>query len=694
MVQQQCFNSSMFRKINYLFYFISVVLVAQQREIDSLENQLLNSAKLADSTKLDLLTDLGYYYYSVNAKMGLKVLDEALWLAKSLKVVDKEARVYQYKGHNYSTIGNDSMALAMYDKADEIYKAANNYNKRARLIYNKGLIYFKKSNYVKANKCNVEAFNAFKKANDSMLMAKMLNSIGINYMYLSDYPSSLSKYLEALAIYIDLKDTLSLDYANTTENLGILYTKLKRYNKALLYHEKASEIYETLDYKYGLANSYNNIGNIHDYLNQQQKAIDNYQKSYGIMQKSDNKLGMANALTNIGIVNVGLKKYNKALNHFHESKGLYETLGNTNNLAIVHEYMGESFLNSNSLHKAENHYQKAYSLAKNAQSLSLQVSALEGLAEVNKQLKDYKNAYNYINASVKLKDSFNSIEKKEELIRLEEKYKYQNEKSILENNYKQEQLVFSNELERQKFIKTTYLAGGGIALCFVIGLMVFYKKKREADFNTKVATTELKALRAQMNPHFIFNTLNSINNYIVSNKIADASNYLTKFSKLMRQTLEVSMYENITIEEDVRLLENYLDIEKKRIPNGFNYEIKIDDSIDRSNVLVPSMIMQPFVENSIWHGVSELNGAGVITIQVKKMNNQQLCYSVDDNGVGIKPENKKNRHKSLGIKITNDRIAVLNKTKNINAQIEIINKSLGTRVEVILPFQLAYLNDD
>lgn len=684
----------MFKKISYLFFLLSAILVAQQRDIDSLENQLLNP-KLADSIRLNLLTDLGYYYYSINAEKGLKVLDEALILAKSLKDTDKEARAYQYKGHNYSTIGNDSMALAMYDKAGKIYKAANNYNKQARLIYNKGLIYFNKSNYVKANKCNVEAFDAFKKANDSVLMAKMLNSIGINYMYLSDYPSSLSKYLEALTIYKNLKDTLSLDFANTTQNLGILYTKLQTYNKALVYHEKASKIYETLDYKYGLANSYNNIGNIYDYLKQQQKAIDYYQKSYGIMQKSGNRLGMANALTNIGIVNVGLKKHNEALNNFNKAKALYETLGNTNNLAIVYEYMAESYLNTSSLDKAKSHYQRAYGLAKKSKSLSLQVSALEGLATVNKLLKNYKNAYNYINEAVKLKDSFNSIEKKEELIRLEEKYKYQNEKNILENNHKQEQLLFANELERQEFIKNTYLAGGGIVLCFIIGLTVFYKKKREADFNTKVATTELKALRAQMNPHFIFNTLNSINNYIVSNKVDDASNYLTKFSKLMRQTLEVSMCENITIEEDIKLLENYLDIEKERIPNGFNYEIKIDDGIDKGNVLVPSMIMQPFVENSIWHGVSKLNGAGVITIQIKKINNEQLCYSVDDNGVGITPTNKNNTaHKSLGVKITNDRISVLNKTKNINAQIKIINKSLGTRVEVILPFQLAYLNED
>ncbi|WP_372937273.1 sensor histidine kinase, partial [Seonamhaeicola sp.] len=180
-----------------------------------------------------------------------------------------------------------------------------------------------------------------------------------------------------------------------------------------------------------------------------------------------------------------------------------------------------------------------------------------------------------------------------------------------------------------------------------------------------------------------------------SNKVDDASNYLTKFSKLMRQTLEVSMYENITVEEDIKLLENYLDIEKKRIPNTFNYEIIVDDDIDKSNVLVPSMIMQPFVENSIWHGVSKLNGAGAITIQIKKINNQQLCYSVDDNGVGMPLANKKNTaHTSLGIKITNDRIAVINKIKKTNAEVKIINKSVGTRVEVVLPFQLAYLNDD
>ena len=219
-------------------------------------------------------------------------------------------------------------------------------------------------------------------------------------------------------------------------------------------------------------------------------------------------------------------------------------------------------------------------------------------------------------------------------------------------------------------------------------------KSKEAEFKTKVADTELKVLRAQMNPHFIFNSLNSIGSYIVNNDTSAANNYLIKFSKLMRQTLENSEKEEISLKEDLELLNTYLEIEKKRFLSEFNHKIMIDDTLDVENVLVPPMILQPFVENSIWHGISKSDKKGSIEIKVEQ-HESKIIYSVEDNGVGrLKSNEKKMLHKkSLGIKITKNRIDIINKRKGINASLKIIDKNQGTKVEIYLPLTKVF-NDD
>ena len=216
-------------------------------------------------------------------------------------------------------------------------------------------------------------------------------------------------------------------------------------------------------------------------------------------------------------------------------------------------------------------------------------------------------------------------------------------------------------------------------------------QKRDTDLKLLISDTEMKALRSQMNPHFIFNSLNSINDYINKNEIETATMYTTKFAKLIRIVLENSEKKEVPLAEDLKALELYMQLEALRLRNTFSFAIIVDDTIDIENTLVPPLILQPFVENSIWHGMAKKQTKGNISIHIKKEGEMINCI-VEDDGVGIiKSENINEEKKSLGMKITKARIELINKLKKTNASIQIVNKNEGFRVEVRLPLGIKFL---
>jgi tetratricopeptide (TPR) repeat protein len=679
------------KSLHLVVVFVCANLFAQDREIDSLTNLLVTSYKEQDSTRINILIELGYNYYLKGSDKSLIALDEAIALAKQLELKKHLARAYQYKGHRLSSRGDDSLAMRAYDDAIGIYELLNDKKRKARAIYNKGLVHFNQSNYNQANKNTKEAYLVFEEAKDSVLMAKMLNSIALNYMYMTDYPSALSNFFEAIALHKKIKDTVSISFGAVNANIGLQYIRLEKFDKAVEYNRKALSIYDKNNYKYGVANSLTNIGNAFDYLEKPEEAIENYNKAYGIMSDLDNKYGMASAITNIGIAYITLKDYSKALTYFKQSKPIYESLRNSNNLAIVHDQIGICYLNlKNNVKAAKSNFETSLKYAKQASSLNLQVNALESLTKTYYKLGNYKQAYDLMEEATVLNDSFYSIEKKDELTRLEEKYKYENEKTLLEGEFERERLITKEQVKRQKYITTFTLFGGGGLFLLVVGGMFFYRKKREVEFNLKVADTELKALRAQLDPHFLFNSLNSINSYIIKNDTESATNYLTKFARLIRKTLESSSEKEVILGDDIEVLKNYLDIEQKRLNNNFTYSVEVSEDLDVRNVLIPPLILQPFLENSIWHGVALMENSGHIKLEFKKVDNMLFC-AVDDNGVGRHARKKNNKEsKSIGINLTKNRIDIINAQMKTRGSMVIIDKEQGVRVEVKLPLKEAF----
>ena len=222
------------------------------------------------------------------------------------------------------------------------------------------------------------------------------------------------------------------------------------------------------------------------------------------------------------------------------------------------------------------------------------------------------------------------------------------------------------------------------------------REKKKTEINKKIANIESQALRAQMNPHFIFNTLSSIQHYISNNDTDAALKYLSKFAKLMRKIMDNSKQQMIAVAEEINALNLYLELEVMRFDKKFEYQIIIDPEIDQTYDRIPSMLIQPYVENAIIHGLLPKQGNGKISIELKKINDTLLC-TIEDNGIGREKsmEFKKNRvqqHKSMGMSITKERLDILNSSLNSNINAEIIDlfenrNSSGTKVQLIIPLE-------
>lgn len=228
--------------------------------------------------------------------------------------------------------------------------------------------------------------------------------------------------------------------------------------------------------------------------------------------------------------------------------------------------------------------------------------------------------------------------------------------------------------------------------------------RKEFSFKQKTAESEMKALRAQMNPHFIFNSLNSINAYILRNEGKTANAYLTEFAHLMRQILDNSARETISLENEIEFLQSYLSAEAMRLENKLAWEIQVADDVDIFETEIPSMILQPYIENAVWHGIAPKPEGGKITVSIGHDESGALLFEIEDNGVGrarasellqqsggtTQSRATTRPHESKGLKITEERLALYDQKHETKSSVTTEDlfdgegKAAGTRVELRL----------
>lgn len=258
--------------------------------------------------------------------------------------------------------------------------------------------------------------------------------------------------------------------------------------------------------------------------------------------------------------------------------------------------------------------------------------------------------------------------------------------------------ALKDDLIRRKNIFNYWLTGSTAVLLLLVGIVLYMLKKLRTR-NKKIA---LQSLRREMNPHFIFNSLNSINQFISANNELEANQYLTKFSTLMRRVMENSKDDFVLFSKETELLQNYLELEKSRFPDKFDFTIKIDDAIFADEHLyIPGMLIQPHLENAIWHGLRYMDEKGLLQLSFTKQNNT-IKILIEDNGIGME-ESKKNKtanqkqHKGRGIANTLERINILNELYHQNISCITEDKPApgrGVKVILAVPVLKNFVHED
>ena len=526
---------------------------------------------------------------------------------------------------------------------------------------------------------------------------------GLVYYLNGDYVQALDYLQQALRAAEGLHNR-KFD-ASMFNNLAIVYMELKQYARALSYYQKYLAASRELGLPEEEAKALLNIGNLYGETDVPDSGLVYCNKSLSLALKNDYPVVTASALNSLAILYKKKKDYAAAVGTFQKSIDLSRKMGNLFNEATALNGAAEVYTLLQDYARAEQYAHEGLAVARQVSALKWEADSWSDLSDIYTHQHRYAKALDAYRNFTLLHDSLMNDEKKQEFTRKDLQYEFDKKSALVKAGNDKQQALDAAEIARQRIVRNVIIAGAVLILSASVLSLVLYKRRRDAEvlkkdaeFRARVSDTEMKALRSQMNPHFIFNSLNSISDYVSRNDIQKAKEYLVKFAGIMRMILEYSEQKEISLADDLKALELYIQLEALRLRNKFSYEISIDEGIDSENTLVPPLMLQPFVENSIWHGLARKEGEGKLSIRIY-LEDEMIKCSVEDNGIGraksaewagLAGSAAGVGKKSMGIKITAERIALINQLRNADASMRWSDLEQGTRVEVWLPLALNF----
>ncbi len=545
----------------------------------------------------------------------------------------------------------------------------------------------------------------FQNQGDSLKVETGLFQKGVIHYNLGNYAQSLEAYYRILAIY--QSENMQNSIGTTLHSIGHIQRKMNMHEEAIESYKNSLKIKEDFNDKSGMVLSLASIGNSYAELENYSLAEANLLRAYELCKEVKTPYIKASVLESLGNVYQSSSKFQKARIFYEESLKIRKELPSKKDVALSLNCLGKNCISLNKLGKAEQYLIESLNLSKEINAKLIQLKNYEALKSLSEAKKNFKAALSYQSDFIIVKDSIFNSDKNKQLVELETKYKVaQKEQDIaLLSQKNQLQAVAS---EKAATLRNILIVG--LMLVAIIAGLIFYTMRqrlknqkllvekneeiKRSQHREQLQTLEMKALRAQMNPHFLFNSLNSINTMIISDENENASKYLSKFSKLVRLMLENSENPRVALNDEIKMLESYVQLEALRFNNKIEYQIQVDKNIDQEAIYIPSMVLQPFVENAIWHGLLHNDKKGLLTIIIKE-DEEKLYCSIIDNGIGrdksiaLQKEGSIKK-KSMGIKITTDRLRLLTQQK-INEVIAFIDlkddkdNALGTQVNIQIP---------
>ena len=595
-----------------------------------------------------------FFSFSIITRSQTNSVDSLIKLVNQRPVNDS-TKIHWMHTISYMLSESDvARSFAYYGMVSRLSDSLNFTYGKALGNINLGILLSSSGNFEASTNAFIKAIDQAKQCNAPRVEAVALNDIGENFASLRDFDKCREYALQAVEINMMLK---------AGRGVAINYELLHRCDLEQGYYNTA-RINLDKGMPYALESGENYI-------------LSSFYLGYGKLQAINNR-------------------YDSANYYFRKAIHTARQKGDLRNEFQV--YLAEvKYLRNIPEHEK-------ISLLTRAMKLAEQTGYAEGIAKDAEQLSNAYDALNERDSSLyyyrmyrQVSDTLFSENNQRRMIVNESEWTIKRKE--LENaNLKQlaanqkRQIAFSNIL--------LFLIGIGFLLAVFVGFLLYKsfqakKLKDESQYKQKIAETEMQALQAQMNPHFFFNSLNSIENFIMQNEKKLASDYLNKFARFIRSILDSSNNDLIEINKDLESLQLYIDLEQLRFNNKFKYFCHVDPSLLHGDYRVPALLVQPFLENAINHGIGPSERQDLkICLKVKLVNNM-IQYVIEDNGIGreqSKIYNQLNKpfHKSVGMKLTQDRINIFNQHAGSTETVKITDlydedhQPAGTRIEFAL----------
>jgi hypothetical protein len=677
----------------FLIFIIILSLSASSQDYPFLSRRgldsLLKSSKDPEMGKqLEALNALAHYYAPINFDSSIMFASQSMRHATQYGFLEQIGIARYNIGNAYYYRLDFKNALLSYYAALRILEENNYINSAGRVYLQIGNINF----FIKRTEKTLSSYHmalaCFESTRDEKSAADVYEAMSLALDNLGYQPEDTSLYYgykllnyarkihdhyrEALALIIIGQIHINF---NPNENKNL---------EAISYNDTAMQIAEKFKFEdlqaiicinmgafYGqlLPGSDNKAGLL--------KSREYYQKAYQWALKVRSSYTMALTLNALALINIEEKKYDNARIRLDESE------------ARLNYYFSNEWKHKN-LVITDISFQKIMDFFL-AQREQLSVIDLRYMLATAKG--EYKKANEYLQMYYSAQDSMNAAQQGQQLeIIMAEEAEYRQAQKLMT-------MSKENELSRLRLNRSRIIwaAMGSIVVIASVLLLLFIQRKR-LKAEKKSLIMEQRLLRSQMNPHFIFNSLASIQNFVINENSDQASIYLSKFSQLVRNILDNSVEEYVTLEKEISTVENYLELQKVRYAGKFDYSIRVDEKIDEEAMMIPPMLAQPFIENAIEHGIRHKEGNGHIQVCFR-IKDELIRFEVEDDGVGREKafeieSRQKSRHVSMATSITRDRLSTLNKKLKRKINLEIIDlkddtgKGVGTRVEFGIPVKL------
>jgi len=549
---------------------------------------------------------------------------------------------------------------------------------------------------------------------DESAEAESYFKIGESYFNASNFSKSEEYFIKSKNIYEKLNDKQNLE--KVTRKLAQSQENQNKLKAAAVNYEAASNVGYSKAKKMQNSNDASRLSS-----NSVVMRMDAIQNNIQISEKENNKEDLAAGYSQMAEANLEVKNIPKAEANLNTAYNISKEESPQQALAINQKLTDLYVVNKD--------FDKAIAVKKKVlkedfvkENSKKEVEQIQELADIYIKKDDPKEAINLLKKSYGIAlEKGHTLEAQKSVKRLDSLYAIsQNidesvslyrdflgklpdlvskDKSLVDEKILEDTEQRISQLEQEKKLKDELIRKKNLfnysligALIILIGLIffIFRTLKKVQIKNKKIA---LQSLRREMNPHFIFNSLNSVNHFIATNNELEANQYLTKFSKLMRGVMENSTEDFIPFQQELDLLQNYLALEKTRFADKFDYEIEVDENLNTQSLKVPGMLLQPFLENAVWHGLRYRITKGFLKLKFEK-SSENLKITIEDNGIGIeeskkqKTEHQKTR-KGRGMKNTLERIALLNDLYKQNIECKITDKPDSQGVFVEISFKLS-----